>query len=209
MHRGVSVRVGVSQLALIYFIIYIYLCLLRIYLYMYLFMYLFTVIHCKGFQLRFWSCRCCNPHQLFSVSLQHTQEVAIVWKLWVLGGIRVALRQIWAKYLYYAHLARPQYTTWSFIKQKTPEKWEDDVNLGEFHRYFFARTSLQMVVEKHRSLLYPDNWVSRSHRFFQEDGEQEERSSPNLTWAAQKPYALVSELLVRRVDMPINREFTI
>ncbi len=45
--------------------------------------------------------------------------------------------------------------------------------------------------------------------FFQEDGEQEERSSSNLTWAAQKPYALVSELLVRRVDMPINRKFTI
>ena len=56
------------------------------------------------------------------------------------------------------------------------------------------------LLKKHRSLLYPHNWGFTIFAvFFHEDGEQKEKSSPKLTWAAQKTLCIgVSELLVRK-----------
>lgn len=162
-------------------------------------MYLSCWWFCKGFQLYVFEAGLTlkKSHQLF-FSRCNTQEVAIFGKVWVLGGT-------WYMCSFEANLGicmlcspgpTEKTTTYSFISlsnKKNSRKWEDYVNFGEFNRYFFLQDFTPVGGwKKHCSLLYPHNWgFTIFPVFFHEDGEQKEKSSPKLTWAAQKRYALV------------------
>lgn len=162
-------------------------------------MYLSCWWFCKGFQLYVFEAGLTlkKSHRCFFLVATH-KKLQYLGRCgcWVVPGICVVLRQFWA-YVCYAHLARPKKTRHTRLSvyqtKKNFRKWEDYVNFGEFNRYFFLQDFTPVGGwKKHCSLLYPHNWgFTIFPVFFHEDGEQKEKSSPKLTWAAQKRYALV------------------